>query len=765
MPYLITYILKLSISLAVVFAVYWFFLRLLTFYKWNRYFLVLYPLTAFVSPFIDINGLIHRNGLQQSTVVTFIPTIPFLTEETSISETATTNYWMIVCAVLITGILLMAGKLVLQYLSFKKIRKSAVLLYDAGMKLYHVEKKIMPFSFGDSIYVNQHLHQQKELNEIIRHEFIHVKEKHSIDIIFSELLCILNWYNPFAWLIRHAIRQNLEFIADNAVVKNGIDKKEYQYLLLKVTGSSDFSIASNFNFSSLKKRIVMMNKQKSGLVNLFRFLLILPVACIILLAFRGTRFAASEKTLNENSDTASIALHREDGMNAESKVFFERNPNIRLVHWNFTKNELSLYFEGETIKTYSLHDPKEMRNVEKAYGKLPLRSYGSYSLKKSLVSIDTIPTRRAAPRLPSHVRSIHIEDEEATVRLKNGDFERYDLAVRKERNAFQEKYGSVPEAPLYPSIAVEAPSVTMEEIPSIVDARPEPPNPPTAPKLPSNVRSLNIVDAGATVHLKNGDIERYDLTDEDEKIEFKKKYGPILYWKGKETYNLEDAYKVKKAEAKYGKLPVPPPAPPAPPATPAPPRVQWEAVVSGEPVVARRVSNESMIAAQNIVATSKGGYAQISANRNVVKADTIYFSGDQMVIAQGGSQINRVNAVTAPTNKIVISGERVALARSTGDGLETDNDFNVILEISKNTNRERLEQMKSSLQEKGYILKFDNINYHDGKLTALSATISKGKIKSSFNATDFGKLVISVDNRKDGKEGFHIYVYNGNLAL
>jgi beta-lactamase regulating signal transducer with metallopeptidase domain len=97
-----------------------------------------------------------------------------------------------------------------------------------------------------------------------------------MDILWGEWLCILNWYNPFAWMIRRSIRQNLEFIADNKVLENGIDKKQYQYLLLKVTGSPQFTIGASFNLSSLKKRIAMMNKIKSARVHLLRFLLLFP---------------------------------------------------------------------------------------------------------------------------------------------------------------------------------------------------------------------------------------------------------------------------------------------------------------------------------------------------------------------------------------------------------------------------------------------------------------------------------------------------------
>jgi beta-lactamase regulating signal transducer with metallopeptidase domain len=96
----------------------------------------------------------------------------------------------------------------------------------------------------------------------------------------AEMLCILNWYNPFAWFIRHNIRQNLEFIADDNVVRSGMDIKAYQYHLLKVVGIPQYRIANQFNFSSLKKRIMMMNRAKTAKIHLVKFLFILPLIAV-----------------------------------------------------------------------------------------------------------------------------------------------------------------------------------------------------------------------------------------------------------------------------------------------------------------------------------------------------------------------------------------------------------------------------------------------------------------------------------------------------
>jgi Antirepressor regulating drug resistance, predicted signal transduction N-terminal membrane component len=279
---LIPYILKLSISLAVIYLFYQLLLRKLTFYNWNRWYLLLYSAFCFVLPFINVFAFVTAPAPNEPSLIHFIPVINYIPQPTA----ASTDWKQWVVVIVFAGMSLFFLRMLLQYRSLVKLRIKAKLLYNSSVKLYHIDKPVIPFSFGNAIYVNQHQHSQQELSDIIRHEFIHVKQRHTIDMLWSEILCIVNWYNPFAWLLKKAIRQNLEFIADQQVLETGFDRKQYQYLLLKVIGTPSYSIASKFNFSSLKKRIAMMNKSKSARVNLIRFLFIIPLLAVILLAFR-----------------------------------------------------------------------------------------------------------------------------------------------------------------------------------------------------------------------------------------------------------------------------------------------------------------------------------------------------------------------------------------------------------------------------------------------------------------------------------------------
>lgn len=363
---LYTYLLKLSISLAVVFAFYWLLLRRLTFYNWNRWFLLLYPAIAFLIPFINVSSLLQQHQMEDAEMISYIP----LLQLDAAKPAASFDIFSIILIVFGAGSVLMLVKLLLQYWSLRRIRSQAVLLADEGVKLYHIDKSIIPFSFGKSIYFNRALHSDTELKEIIRHEFIHVKQHHSFDILWGELLCLLNWYNPFAWLIRKAIRQNLEFIADRQVLASGLDRKQYQYILLKVTGISSYSIVSNFNFSSLKKRIAMMNRSKSARLNLARFALILPLLAVVLLAFRSVVHNNPATANHPASIIENSYLDKYLGDTVPAKKVPEKiKKNLEQIeHVHVLNNKMTLTLKNGSVEQYNLDLPAEKKAFESKYG-------------------------------------------------------------------------------------------------------------------------------------------------------------------------------------------------------------------------------------------------------------------------------------------------------------------------------------------------------------------------------------------------------------
>ncbi|HEV3413692.1 MAG TPA: M56 family metallopeptidase [Puia sp.] len=290
MPIVPLFLFKLSVCLAIVWCFYQAVLRRLTFYSLNRWYLLGYSLISFLIPLINIGPMLPKWPAGEPVVLQYIPAMGGVAQRTAAGvsslPSAGLSGWAIILWVLAAGSVLLLVRVIVRWVSLVRLRRNARLIDGHEVKIYQVDKPIIPFSFGNAIYLNQHSHSEQEWADIILHEYVHIRQRHTVDILSSELVSVLNWYNPFAWLIRYSIRQNLEFIADQEVLDNGVERKGYQYHLLKVVGESGYRLANKFNFSSLKKRIVMMNKVRSAKVHLLKLLFLLPLVAVLLVAFR-----------------------------------------------------------------------------------------------------------------------------------------------------------------------------------------------------------------------------------------------------------------------------------------------------------------------------------------------------------------------------------------------------------------------------------------------------------------------------------------------
>ena len=285
---LLEYILKMSACYAAAYIFYWLILSRLTNYKSNRFYLLFTSLFAFIIPLLRLDFFINQQTINSSSFINHIPAINISGIEYVPAENSM-NFSTILLSVFIMGSIICLAHFVIQLLSFKKVTANAKLVSSVfNIQLYHLDIDIMPFSFGNAVYVNQTKHSASELDDIIKHESVHVHQQHTIDVILAEIICILNWYNPFVWLMKNAIKQNLEYLADDTVLKYGADKKSYQYLLLKVTGYSPLQVVNSLKVSSLKQRIFMMNKTRTSRKHLLKLLLALPIVAFMMLAFRNT---------------------------------------------------------------------------------------------------------------------------------------------------------------------------------------------------------------------------------------------------------------------------------------------------------------------------------------------------------------------------------------------------------------------------------------------------------------------------------------------
>ena len=284
MPHLFIILLKINLVLLLFAATYYFVLRRLTFYVLNRCFLALGIVFSTAYPFIDLTDFFYQQEVK-SSVATYLPQLNQKAAEL-VPTGFFINNWPILSALFYLGVLVMTIRLAFQFISLYKIHRKSNPSTVANYKVRTLDESVSPFSFWQTIYVNPSLHNEKELNTILAHEMVHVKQWHSVDIILAELSVVFYWFNPGVWLMKKAVKENLEFITDQKILKKGMDKKAYQYSLLGVGQlNTSVAIVNNFNLSDLKKRIKMMNVKRSSKLTLSRYAFALPVLLLTTLAF------------------------------------------------------------------------------------------------------------------------------------------------------------------------------------------------------------------------------------------------------------------------------------------------------------------------------------------------------------------------------------------------------------------------------------------------------------------------------------------------
>lgn len=162
-----------------------------------------------------------------------------------------------------------------------------------GITLHVLPGDISPFSYFSHIVISEQDYRDNP-REILIHEQAHIDLHHSLDVMFWNLVMLFQWWNPAAWLLGRELRQVHEYEADEAVLNQGVDVKQYQLLLIrKSVGDKLFSMANNFNYQSLKKRIRMMTMKKSSQWKTLRALAVVPVIALALLAFANPKSVAA----------------------------------------------------------------------------------------------------------------------------------------------------------------------------------------------------------------------------------------------------------------------------------------------------------------------------------------------------------------------------------------------------------------------------------------------------------------------------------------
>jgi TonB family protein len=277
------YLLESSVSLALLYAVYALFLSRDTFFTANRFFLAGSLIFSAVFPMINVSGLFNDTTVIYYYVLDPISITP---EEVSQAVGANLGLFQVLLVAYLTGVSIFTVRFVVQLLQLGWLVQKYGITKKDGINLVLIHREYSPFSFFNLIFINSSEYEPEQLREIIEHEKIHISQKHTLDILLLELMTLLQWFNPFIWFYRRSLKGLHEFLADEGVLLKGISVSKYQDMLLnQALGIQLNDLTNNFNQSLLKRRLIMMTKQKSGLAARLKPLMALPVIVLMAMVF------------------------------------------------------------------------------------------------------------------------------------------------------------------------------------------------------------------------------------------------------------------------------------------------------------------------------------------------------------------------------------------------------------------------------------------------------------------------------------------------
>lgn len=265
----IIYLIEVSLVLTGMFLIYWLLLRYATFFDLNRYYLLSILVVAMFIPLIPFDAIsieVVPNEVTKATIEFQQIYVNWL-EPTIADKKASIPVWLyLIGAGYALGVVFCYVRFAYMLKSIHGLIQKGSVTYEKEFKLVEIESVEQPFSFLTYVFANKQLIEDSSFDKILDHEKVHINQRHSIDLIFVQLIAPFLWFHPLVWRLVKSIKTNHEYIVDHQIIKEGYSLVEYQTLLLsQLVSNNSYGLVHNFNFSFIKKRITMMNTNKKSL--------------------------------------------------------------------------------------------------------------------------------------------------------------------------------------------------------------------------------------------------------------------------------------------------------------------------------------------------------------------------------------------------------------------------------------------------------------------------------------------------------------------
>ena len=296
MTLLLLYLLKVSLCIAAFYLVYTVTLSRETFFRLNRFVLLLAVILSIILPVWTLTitkEIIASPEIGQEVYVGELSSQQQLTSD-KVSYGWKEAIPIAILCIYFAGALILFFKYLHGILQIIRIMKNSRKEIFSNIKLYIFHKAVIPFSWFRNIIISEEDYiSGKEI--IIEHEKAHIRLKHNHDLLFINIIAVFQWFNPIFWLLRKELITIHEYQADSCVLKNGIDARKYQYLLISKGTVQSFSIpvVNHLCSGNFKKRIKMMLKDQSNPNKAIKVLFLIPLLAIAVAAFAKTEYVIS----------------------------------------------------------------------------------------------------------------------------------------------------------------------------------------------------------------------------------------------------------------------------------------------------------------------------------------------------------------------------------------------------------------------------------------------------------------------------------------
>ena len=479
--------LQYDLKVAVLVAAFYMFYRLLlsreTFHRVNRAVLLLTAVASFLLPLCVVT--VHK-----TVVLSQAPTALVTADlgAVSIAETETPPWQTAVFAVFVAGALVTLGHTLVGIVKVWRLISHSEQHREAdGVVVCVTDRDVSPFSFYRYIVLSRSDYGTPPLEgqgmvAILAHERGHIRQRHTLDLLLVDTLTALQWFNPAMWMLRQDLRAIHEYEADAAVLSQGINMRQYQYLLIqKAVAACGYSVANGITHSTLKNRInMMLNNKKTTRASWFKLLAMLPIVGTALVlnaetvndyVYEDTQEQPQKKVVKKGRKAAQLKMNattievKEEepaateakSEAAEKQVAKEAPKMIYIGEPNGPEPLIVIDGKVATLQQLKALDPKEIDNVSVIKNEDVLKEYANHfnaDTSNGILFIKTMESTKNSGKELANVTVVAYRLEKEADTAKE---EAFDVVEQ-----MPEYPGGLPELMKYISMNVHYPEAAMK---------------------------------------------------------------------------------------------------------------------------------------------------------------------------------------------------------------------------------------------------------------------------------------------------------------